>query len=142
MLSDSARFGAIWERNLPSFSPNRRCGPMMARVFASRFGTFTALRIVPSRSAARTDCAISIPTLSCASTVDAPKCGVSTTFGALRKGESLGNGSISNTSSAAPATWPACNASASAASSINPPRAQLMMRTPRLVFPKRTASRI
>ena len=61
----------------------------------------TALRIVPSRSAARIDCAISIPTLSCASAVEAPRCGVKTRFGAARNGESSGSGSISKTSSAA-----------------------------------------
>ena len=44
-----------------------------------------ALRIVPSRNAARTDCAISMPTLSCASAVEAPRCGVRTRFGILRK---------------------------------------------------------
>ena len=43
-------------------------------------------------------------------------------------------GSLSNTSSAAPATWPLSSASLSAASSISPPRAQLMMRTPFLVL--------
>jgi len=43
--------------------------------------------------------------LSCASFVLAPKCGVNTTFGSLRKGCSAGNGSSENTSSAAPATF-------------------------------------
>ena len=142
MLSESARFGAICDRNLPSFSPNRRCGPMMARVLASRFGMLTALRMVPSSSTARMDCAISMPTLSCASAVDAPRCGVSTRLGALRNGESAGSGSVSKTSSAAPATCPSCNALSSAASSIKPPRAQLMMRTPRFVFCSRASSRM
>ena len=114
---------------------------MIARVFASRLGMFTALRIVPSSSTARIDCAISIPTLSCASAVDAPRCGVRTRFCALRNGESGGSGSISKTSSAAPATCPSCNALASASSSTKPPRAQLMMRTPRFAFCKRAPSR-
>ena len=39
-----------------------------------------------------------------------------------------------NTSSAAPATWPLVMASANAASSIRPPRAQLMIRTPLFGF--------
>ena len=38
-------------------------------------------------SLARIDWAISIPTLSCASAVDAPRCGVSTKFGESRNGE-------------------------------------------------------
>ena len=114
---------------------------MIANVLASRFGMLTALRIVPSRSAARIDCAISMPTLSCASAVDAPRCGVRIKFGVERSAESLGSGSFSKTSSAAAATCRSCNAFANAVSSINPPRAQLMMRTPRFVFCKRAASR-
>ncbi len=35
-------------------------------------------------------CAISMPTLSCASAVEAPRCGVSTTFGRSRNGKSGG----------------------------------------------------
>ena len=54
------------------------------------------------------------------------------TFSSPNSGESVA-GSVSNTSSAAPATWPDLIASASAASSTRPPRAQLMMRTPCLV---------
>src|SRR5207248_1957144 len=50
------------------------------------------------------DCAISIPTLSCASAVEEPRCGVRTSFAIFRNGESAGNGSVSKTSSAAPAT--------------------------------------
>jgi hypothetical protein len=42
----------------------------------------------------------------------------------------------------APATCPSRNACASAASSTRPPRAQLMMRTPRFVFINRAASRM
>ena len=55
-----------------------------------------------------------------------------------RKGESFGKGSVSKTSSAAAATCRSCNALAKAASSINPPRAQLMMRTPRFIFDNRS----
>src|SRR2546427_9858231 len=134
MLRESARLGAICERNLPSFSPNRRWGPIIARVLASRFGMFTALRMVPSNRTARMDCAISMPTLSCASAVDAPRCGVRTRLGALRNGESTWSGSTSKTSRAAPATCASCSALSSAASSTRPPRAQMMMRTPRFVF--------
>ena len=51
------------------------------------------------------------------------------TFGRPNSGLSLA-GSTSNTSKAAPATWPDFSASASAFSSTSPPRAQLTMRTP------------
>src|SRR5918993_540791 len=70
-----------------------------------------------------------IATLTCASLVDAPRCGVEMKFGVPNSGEAVA-GSISNTSSAAPATWPLSSASLSACSSISPPRAQLMIRTP------------
>ena len=52
-----------------------------------------------------------------------------TTFSSPNSGLSVA-GSVSKTSSAAPATWPDFSASYSAASSTSPPRAQLMMRTP------------
>ena len=54
-------------------------------------------------------------------------------LGVPNSGDSLA-GSVSNTSSAAPATWPLSSASFSAASSISPPRAQLTIRTPFLVL--------
>src|SRR5207253_997243 len=86
MLSESPRRGASCERKRPSFSPKRKCGPIRASVFASSVGMLTALRIVPSSKASRMDCAISIPTLSCASAVEAPRCGVRTSFGIFRSG--------------------------------------------------------
>ena len=54
-------------------------------------------------------------------------------LGVPNNGDSLA-GSLANTSSAAPATWPESSASLSASSSINPPRAQFMIRTPGLVL--------
>ena len=56
-------------------------------------------------------------------------CGVATTCGSICSRWST-VGSLSNTSSPAPATWPDSMASASAASSIRSPRAVLMMRMP------------
>ena len=58
----------------------------VASVAASSDGMLTALRITPPPSASATASAISTPTLSCASFVDAPKCGVSVTCGSLRNG--------------------------------------------------------
>ncbi len=69
-----------------------------------------------------------MPALSCASTVEAPRCGVTTTLSKPNSGLSV-HGSVTNTSSPAPATRPSLSASASACSSTRPPRAALMMRT-------------
>ena len=65
-----------------------------------------------------------------ASCVLAPRCGVSSRFGADRSGLSAGGGSAVYTSSAAPAQRPLCSASTSAASSTIPPRAALTTYTP------------
>jgi hypothetical protein len=75
--------------------------------------------------------AVSIPTCSCASTVDAAMCGVAMTCGSFASRQSDG-GSVSNTSTAAPATCPDSIASASADASISSPRAVFTSRTPGL----------
>ena len=62
-------------------------------------GKFTALRTTPSRRKSRTVAAVSRPTSSCASSVDAAMCGVATTCGSWASDQSAG-GSFSNTSSA------------------------------------------
>jgi hypothetical protein len=83
---------------------------------------FTALATAPLRRKSRTSIAASSATFSWASAVDAPRCGVRTTFGAPRSGWSGGAGSVENTSMPAPAMVPARSASASACSSTIPPR--------------------
>ena len=50
---------------------------------AGSAGKLTALRITPSRRKSRTFIAVSVPTSSCASTVEAAMCGVATTCGEL-----------------------------------------------------------
>ncbi len=82
-----------------------------------------------------------IATLTCASVVDAPRCGVEMKFGVPNSGLSLA-GSTLNTSSAAPPIWPESRPAFSASSSIRPPRAQLMMRTPFLVLARFSADRM
>ena len=57
-------------------------------------------------------------------------CGVRITFGASSSGLSSGSGSISVTSSAAPAMCPECSAATSASSSTRPPRPMLMTSEP------------
>ncbi len=67
--------------------------------------------------------------MSCASAVEAPRCGVATTCSNANSGESS-TGSCSNTSSAAPASLPSSSAFASACSSTIPPRAVFTIRAP------------
>ena len=61
--------------------------------------------------------------------------------GVPNSGEAVA-GSVSKTSRAAPATWPLSSASLSACSSIRPPRAQLIIRTPGLVLASASRERI
>ena len=77
--------------------------------------------------------AMSRATLTCASDVEAPRCGVQMTFGcASSAADEAGGGSALKTSSAAPATLPSLSATSRSASFTTPPRATLTMRTPRL----------
>ena len=72
------------------------------------------------------------PARSCASSVDAARCGVTTTSSSASSGPSYG--SVEKTSSAAPASLPDASASASASSSISAPRAALTIRAPSFIF--------
>ena len=75
-----------------------------AQRFAAEAGA-TALVTRPSLRKSRTARTVSTPTRSCASRVEAAMCGVATTAGCFASAQCTG-GSGSNTSSAAPATWP------------------------------------
>ena len=72
--------------------------------------TFTASGTNSPDKAFLTEVATAIPARSCASSVEAPKCGVATTLSNVNKGESV-HGSVAKTSSPAPATLPDFNAS-------------------------------
>src|SRR5215211_1880455 len=89
----------------------------------------TALVTTPSVSAARTCWAVITPARSWASSVAAPRWGVTTTSGRPNSGCSV-IGSAGNTSSAAPATFPDSRPACSASRSTSSPRAALMIRTP------------
>jgi hypothetical protein len=65
----------------------------------------------------------STATFRCASVVDAPMCGVRSTFGTVRSGCSDDKGSFSYASTTAPDKWPLLSASSNAPSSTIPPRA-------------------
>lgn len=86
--------------------------------------------------ASMTASAISTATPSWASTVEAPRWGVTITSGLPTRGWSAGGGSTANTSSAAPATILSSRALAKATSSMTPPRATLTMRAPFLILLK------
>ena len=89
--------------------------------------TFTASGTSSPSSASRTDLATETPAFSCASAVDAPRCGVRLMLSRPSNGESVG-GSFTKTSRAAPAMRFEDSAWKRASSSMIPPRLQLTMR--------------
>ena len=95
--------------------------------------TLTASGTRSPPSASRTDRATETPAFSWASSVEAPRWGVTTTDSNSKSGDSV-VGSLAKTSRPAPATRPSRIASASASSSTMPPRAALTMRTVGLTF--------
>jgi len=100
----------------------------------------TALRMTPPFRTSAICSATSTPTASCASAVDAPRCGVSVTLGNFLSSLAAARGSSSYTSSPAAATCPLLSAATSADSLMMPPRAQLKIRTPRLHFARAASS--
>ena len=73
-------------------------------------------------------------TFTCASSVEAARCGVSVTFSTPKSGCSFSGGSVAYTSRAAPAISLEVSASWSAASSTTPPRDVLMTRAVFFIF--------
>ncbi len=114
--------------NAPSRSASGTNGRTISDTSAPA-DTFTAYGTNSPRSASRTISATVVPALSCASRVDAPRCGVTTTRSDPKIGLSV-VGSTANTSSAAPPSWPPSSAFASASSSTMPPRAVFTRRAP------------
>ncbi len=112
----------------PSFAASGTNGPSTSRSSAPITGMFTAFVTSPPSSAAATCSATITPARSCASPVEAARCGVTTTLSSSSSGPVYG--SAEKTSSAAPAIVPDCSASNSAASSISSPRAALTSRAP------------
>mmetsp|Transcript_11207 Transcript_11207/g.30161 ORF Transcript_11207/g.30161 Transcript_11207/m.30161 type:complete len:232 (-) Transcript_11207:552-1247(-) len=109
-------------------------------------GAFTSVDAIPPPSATTTASLISIATSYCASSVDAPRCGVAITAGCAAsridtESGCLLVGSLEKQSSAAPASWPLVSASSSASSSMIPPRAAFTMRAPRFMCASLPASR-
>ena len=141
MPTCEVRASPICATSVPSPSASVRYGRRRANASAGSDGKFTAFLMTPSLRKSRTASAVSTPTSSCASPVDAAMCGVAITFGSFASVQSSG-GSLVNTSSAAPPTWPDSSAAASAASSISSPRAVLTIRMPFLHFANRSALKI
>ncbi len=102
---------------------------MPGRTVASMMppATFTASGTSSPPRASRTDLATETPAFSCASSVDAPRCGVSTMLSRPSRGEPVG-GSLTNTSRPAPPMRPDVRAAKSASSSMMPPRLAFTMR--------------
>ena len=112
----------------PSRDASGTYGPSTSRSSAPITGMLTAFETSPPSSAAATCSATITPARSCASPVDAARCGVTTTLSSSSSGPEYG--SSTNTSSAAPATLPERSAASSASSSSSGPRAALTIRTP------------
>src|SRR5215218_4767482 len=113
----------------PSFSQSGTKGASASIVSGRTATMLTALVTTPPVSAAFTCSAVTRPARSCASAVDAPRCGVTTTS-SRSKIECEVKGSSGKTSRAAPATLPDSRPASSASRSISSPRAQFTIRTP------------
>ena len=103
-------------------------GRSTSRSAWSTTGMLTAFVTMPPSSAATICSATMTPARSCASPVEAARCGVTTTSSSPSSGPSYG--SLEKTSSAAPASFPDAIASASASSSTSAPRAAFTSRAP------------
>ena len=97
-------------------------------------GALTAFRIGPPLMASSRIWAASTATSTCASSVLAPRCGVTMQLSSLANRLSSG-GSVENTSRAAPAIRFLASASYRAFSLMMPPRAQLISRTVGFIIP-------
>src|SRR3984957_6968858 len=88
-----------WPANEPSFSASATNGLSLGAPSAVIEGKFTALVRAPRTRYSAICSAICSATFSCASVVEAPRCGVQTTFGSLNSGLSVA-GSVMKTSRA------------------------------------------
>ena len=130
-----------WPTSEPSRSANCIYGRRRGASSALSEGTLSALVTPPVSRKSDICSATWMATLTWASSVEAPRCGVEMKLGVPNSGDALA-GSSTKTSSAAPPTWPESSAAFSATSSISPPRAQLMMRTPFFVLARFSADRM
>ena len=127
-----------WARR-PSFSQSGTKGASASISSGRTAAMLTALVTTPPVSAAVTCSAVTIPARSCASAVEAPRWGVTTTSSRAKIGCSV-KGSEGKTSSAAPATLPDSSPAISASRSTSSPRAQLTIRTPSFIAAIASAS--
>ena len=94
-----------WAKNRPRISASGRYGAIARAVSGVSSGALTAYRALRPARTSRTCAATSSATRTWASAVEAPRCGVSSVFGASSSGEPVG-GSCSKTSIPAPPRWP------------------------------------
>jgi hypothetical protein len=90
-----------WPTRLPSFSASAMYGFSFGASSADRLGMLSALVTPPDTRKSAICSATWMATLTCASVVDAPRCGVDTKLGVPNSGDALA-GSSTNTSKAAP----------------------------------------
>mmetsp|Transcript_15136 Transcript_15136/g.26381 ORF Transcript_15136/g.26381 Transcript_15136/m.26381 type:complete len:258 (+) Transcript_15136:1385-2158(+) len=134
-LTGRPSFCAMAIAKSPRYSANFARGRIFFSFSSAMAGALTNVDTSPPASTETTDSEISMATSYCASSVDAPRCGVPMIFGCTDNfidtlsGCLLG-GSSAKQSNAAPATLLSLIASSSACSSMTPPRAALMIRTP------------
>src|SRR5579862_3609134 len=81
-------------------------GCSLAERYLPAATALTALTATPLCKYSTTCSTIRTPTISCASPVEPPMCGVASTVSRASSGSPAGGGSVSNTSIAAPATLP------------------------------------
>ncbi len=124
---------------LPRILQTSRYGMSSSASSPTTSGTLTALGANCPLRARATCSATCVPARSCASLVEAPRCGVLTTWSYLKRMSSV-VGSLGYTSTAAAATLPLSMARARASSSTMPPRATLMTRTPSFILAKALSS--
>lgn len=117
--------------HLPSAWDNRTKGSREGFSASARCGALTTPTKERLANASTICAAISRATFFCASSVDAPRCGVQMTRGcAMRALDVAPGGSCSKTSMPAANTFPLVSACSRSASFTMPPRAALMMTTP------------
>ena len=103
--TDASRPPTVWIAKRPIFSASSAKGSSTSACSDGTMGAFTTYFAEPPFKTSMHCFATWIATFFWASTVLAPRCGVTMTLSRVRSGDSRG-GSVSKTSSAAPATLP------------------------------------
>ena len=122
----------------PSVLHSGTNGPASSISSGPMLGMFTAFETTPPVSAATTCSATCTPARSCASVVEAPRCGVTITLGHAEQ-RVLGDRLLAEDVEAAPATLPERARRPARRRRAAAPRAQLITRTPSFIFANASA---